>query len=209
MQASEIRSPQHRSKFIAIPDSLKSSIDTILSYGRGGNLGSVNPELMTISAEPEADSLLDETGRQYDGVYLKHQKLREQIPMAFWARAYEKVVKLSMLYSISANVTSPIITKEAVEWAGPFVDFVTRQSLFLVSSYSYENPFDEKCQKVVRFIRAAGGSYGHSELLHRSHESKELFQKIIETLTENETIVSSFVDTGGKRLKRVYSLCGP
>jgi hypothetical protein len=203
------RSPQHRSKFIAIPDSLKSSIDTILSYGRGGNLGSVNPELMTISAEPEADSLLDETGRQYDGVYLKHQKLREQIPMAFWARAYEKVVKLSMLYSISANVTSPIITKEAVEWAGPFVDFVTRQSLFLVSSYSYENPFDEKCQKVVRFIRAAGGSYGHSELLHRSHESKELFQKIIETLTENETIVSSFVDTGGKRLKRVYSLCGP
>jgi len=203
------RGPQRRSKFIALPDSLKSAIDTIRAYQQSGNLSSVNPELMIISAEPEADQLLDEIGQRYDGVYRKHQKLREQVPMAFWARAFEKVIKLSLLYSISVNVISPVITKEAVEWADAFVDFVTRQSLFLVSSYSYENPFDEKCQKILRYIRAGGGSYGHSELLRRSHESKELFEKIIETLVDNGTIVSEVIDTGGKRLKRMYSLYEP
>jgi hypothetical protein len=76
-----------------------------------------------------------------------------------------------------------------------------------MSSYSYENPFDEKCQKVLRYIRAGGGSYGHAELLHRSHESKDVFGQIIETLTDNGTITSELIDTGGKRMKRMYRLC--
>ena len=201
------RSPPNRSKIITLTDSLKSSIATLCTYGQGGNLSIINPGMMTIRADPQADSLLDQNNRRYNDIYKKYEETRAQIPMAFWARAYEKVVKLSMLYSISANVANPVITVEAVEWADAFVDFTTRQSLFQMSSYSYENPFDEKCQKIVRYIRAGGGSYGHAELLHRSHESKELFEKIIETLVDNGTIVSGLADTGGKRMKRMYSLC--
>ena len=35
---------------------------------------------------------------------------------------------------------------------------------------TFENPFDEKCQKALRYIREAGGTYTHSTLLKRMQE---------------------------------------
>ena len=201
------RGAPSRSKIITLPDNLKSAVETMRAYGGGGNLDSLKPQLDIIRVEPRADKLLDELSVRYHRVYCMYEASRAQIPMAFWARAFEKVIKLSLLYGVSANVADPVITVEAVEWADAFVDFVTRQALFQMSSYSYENPFDEKCQKILRYIRAGGGSYGHAELLHRSHESKDMFEQIIETLTDNGTITSELIDTGGKRMKRMYRLC--
>lgn len=202
------RGAPSRSKIITLPDNLKSAVETMRAYGGGGgNLDSLKPQLDIIRVEPRADKLLDELSVRYHRVYCMYEASRAQIPMAFWARAFEKAIKLSLLYGVSANVADPVITVEAVEWADAFVDFVTRQALFQMSSYSYENPFDEKCQKILRYIRAGGGSYGHAELLHRSHESKDMFEQIIETLTDSGIIASELVDTGGKRMKRVYRLC--
>ena len=111
--------------------------------------------------------------------------------MAFWARAFEKVCKLSMLYAISAHPDSPCIDKDAVQWASDFVEFLTKQALYLTHSFSFENPFDEKCQKALRYIRDAGGSCGHGALLKRMHESREVFKQIIETLKENGSITET------------------
>jgi hypothetical protein len=127
--------------------------------------------------------------------------------MTIWARAFEKVCKLSLLYAISRNPAQPIIDLECVEWAYKFVEFLTKQMLFLASTYSFENDFDEKCQKALRYMRESRGEYGHSALLKRMHESKELFEKIIDTLVENGSVIVGWVGEG-KRKTKIYRLKG-
>jgi len=199
------RGPMHRPRAKTLPDRIRNDIEIIKDYTTGGNLDDINPSLKVLTATPEANTLLDELAEMYEIFYHKYEALRSQIAMAFWARAFEKVLKLAMLYAVSERVREPVITLEAVKWAAEFVEFATDQALFLVSEYAFENPFDEKAQKIIRYIRNAKGSIAHSVLLHQSHESKEVFEKIIETLIENETIAVDFVSTAG-RTKKVYGL---
>lgn len=182
------RGRKNKACIIKVPESLIRAVKVILSYGDAGNLTDVNPPPMTIPVSSDADAMLDELDERYDTIYRKYSKMNALIPMAFWARAFEKVCKLSQLYAISANMTKPIIDKDAVRWASQFVEYLTEQTLFLTHSYSYENPFDEKCQKALRYIREAGGSYRHGALLKRMHDSADVFKKVIETLRENESI---------------------
>ncbi len=198
--------PNHP-KIIAMPDGIKRTLEVILNYrGGSGNLGAINPEMLVLKATPEADALLDEIAMRFEEKYHSYDENSEQTPRAFWARANEKVVKLAMLYAISANAASPVITKDAVKWAYDFSDFTTRQALFLAASYSYENPFDEKKQKVLRILRRRKGECPHSELLHYSHESKEIFGKIMDTLLDTEDVVCIERDTGGRKRQKVYLL---
>ena len=87
-----------------------------------------------------------------------------------------------------------------------FTQFLAKDgplTLFLTNAYSFENPFDEKCQKALRYIREAGGTYTHSALLKRMHESKDMFRQIIATLQENGSIVAGEYGTEAGR-KIVY-----
>ena len=199
------RGPSHRPDSKVLPDSIRNAIEIIKGYTGSGDLENINPALKVIEATPDANEFLDELSEKYEGFYHKYETLRSQVAMAFWARAFEKILKLAMLYAVSNDVANPVITTKAVKWAAEFVEFATNQALFLVSEYAFENPFDEKAQKIIRYIRNAKGSIGHSILLHQSHESKEVFEKIIDTLIENETIAVDFVSTAG-RTKKVYRL---
>ena len=199
------RGHKNRAKIITVPESIIRTVKVILSYGGEGNLQALNPVPMVIPATPEADVMLDELDEKYDGIYSKYDKANALVPMSFWARAFEKVCKLSQLYAISANAASPVIDADAVRWASRFVEFLTEQTLFLTHSYSYENPFDEKCQKALRYIREAGGEYRHGTLLKRMHESADVFRKIIDTLKENGSIIESTEMTDTKS-SRVYCL---
>ena len=200
------RGRKNRAKLISVPESIIRTVKVILSYGGEGNLVSLNPAPMVIGTTPEADAMLDELDDKYDEIYAKYDRAKALVPMSFWARAFEKVCKLAQLYAISANAASPVIDRNAVLWASRFVEFLTEQTLFLTHSYSYENPFDEKCQKALRYIREAGGEYRHGALLKRLHESADVFRKIIDTLKENGSIVEIAEKTGNKS-SRLYRLC--
>ena len=164
------------------------------------------PTPMIIQATEDAAKLLDKLDDKYDEIYSKYDKLKAIIPTAFWARAFEKVCKLSILYAVSENVNDPVISVDAVKWASQFVEYQINKTLFLTNSYTFENPFDEKCQKALRYIREAGGTYTHSALLKRMHESREMFRQIIETLKDNGSITEDQADTGGKRPLVYYRL---
>ena len=125
--------------------------------------------------------------------------------MALWARAFEKVCKLAMLHGISSSIYSPQITKDSVKWAWKFVDHLTRRMLFMAHSYIYENVFEEKCRKVIRALDDAGGSMGHSALLRKSHESNDVFKKVIETLYEAGNIEID-IDRGKTKPSKIYRL---
>ena len=197
----------HKPKLIPVPDSVTEAINTIKQYGSGGNLDAINPQTMVVKATPEADVLLQNINDQCDATYDYYESIKETTAMTIWARAFEKVCKLSLLYAISRNPAQPIIDLECVEWSNKFVEFLTKQMLFLASTYSFENDFDEKCQKALRYMREAGGSYVHSALLKRMHESKELFEKIMDTLIESGRVNLGWMGDNRHKTK-VYRLPG-
>jgi len=161
---------------------------------------------MVIQATKDATELLDKLDDKYDGIYEKYDRMKAIVPTAFWARAFEKVCKLSILYAVSENVNDPVISADAVKWASQFVEYQINKTLFLTNSYTFENPFDEKCQKALRYIREAGGTYTHSALLKRMHESREMFRQIIETLKDNGSITAKETETEAGRKLVCYHL---
>ena len=189
----------------SIPEAISRTIEIIGKYGQSGNLTEINPAPMLIPAAPEADVLLSKLNEKYDCIYDRHEAEQRNEAMAFWARVFEKVCKLSMLYAVSENPVKPVITVPGVKWAAAFVEHITDQMLFMVDSYSFENQFDEKCRKAVRYIREARGRVAHGVLLKRMHESKEVFKQIIETLEENGTITHEIKGTGAS-MTRFYLL---
>ena len=184
-----------------IPDEINRTIEIIKKYGLPGNLTEINAAPMIIVADPDADALLTRLNEKYDCIYDKYEAEQRGEAMAFWARVFEKVCKLSMLYAVSQNPVKPVISVDAVKWASAFVEYVTDQMLFMVDNYSYENLFDEKCRKAVRYIRDAGGCVAHGVLLKRMHESKEVFKQIIETMEENGTITHEIKGSGPSMTK--------
>ena len=202
------RGPRQRSAFITIPESLKEAVRTIREY-RGddaGNLcGVTRPSMRLLTATDGANRMLDDIDERNDALYNESAERKDLVPMAFWARATEKVIKLAMLHAISVNVKEPVITEEGVAWADEFTRFLTEQALFMAQRYSYENPFDEKCQKVIRQLTDAPDGLDHSTLLKRSHESKETFQQIMDTLLESGTVAMEVTATGG-RARKTYRL---
>ena len=102
-------------------------------------------------------------------------------------------------------IIAPVITEKSVKWAWKFIDHLTRRMLYMADAYVYENVFDEKCQRVIRGLRDAGGISQHSKLLKRSKESLEVFKKIIETLKANGTI-DSFTEQTKTRSAVCYRL---
>ncbi len=197
----------HKPKLIPVPDSVTEAINTIKQYGSGGNLDAINPQPMVVKATPDADARLQELNEVFDSTYDYYESVKETTAMTIWARAFEKVCKLSLLYAISRNPAQPIIDLECVEWANRFVEFLTKQMLFLASTYSFENEFDEKCQKILRYLRESNGPCRRSALLKRSHESKELFEKIMETLVENGSVSFDWIGEGRNKTK-IYLLGG-
>jgi hypothetical protein len=202
------RGHRQRSTFITIPESLKDAVRTIREYHGDdtGNLSGVTrPSMRLLTATDGANMMLDGIDERNDALYNESAERKDLVPMAFWARATEKTIKLAMLYAISADVKEPVITEEGVAWADEFTRFLTEQALFMAQRYSYENPFDEKCQKVIRQLTDAPDGLDHSTLLKRSHESKETFQQIMDTLLESGTVAMEVTATGG-RARKTYRL---
>ncbi|OQA76625.1 MAG: hypothetical protein BWY31_04632 [Lentisphaerae bacterium ADurb.Bin242] len=181
-----------------VPPNIASAVEIIKKYGSENNLHTEFPSPMLIRAMPDAAALLRELNDNYDNKYDYYEERKEAVPMAFWGRAFEKVCKLSMLYAISENVKNPFISVAGIRWAESFVDFLTAQMLYMVDAYSFENAFDEKSRKVLRYIVEAGKPIAHAALLKKSHESAETLKQIIDTLMENGSITMNIVGEGVK-----------
>jgi hypothetical protein len=190
---------------IAPADSLLRAAKYLVDLDLQGNLAHEYPKPLIITETPDATKALREIQEECDRRYKFFESRGEGGAMALWARAHEKICKLAMLHGISSNVYDPVITEKSVKWAWKFIDHLTRRMLYMADAYVYENVFDEKCQRVIRSLRDAGGISQHSKLLKRSKESLEVFKKIIETLKANGTI-DSFIEQTKTRSAVCYRL---
>ena len=152
---------------------------------------------------PEADLATVAYKQVISAAEARYDAATDTTGKALWTRAAEKTMKLALLYALSQNPQSPLITPEAVRWGWAIVDHLTRRMLYQASMYVADNNFDAYRQKAIRYLRDYGhGSLNHGQLLRYMHIDADTFRKVIDTLTESELIVSHPLAKGGFR----YSL---
>ena len=157
------------------------------------------PLPLEIPETKEATELLsvycDECDIRYDGF----EQLHDLAAMALWARAMEKVYKLSIVYAVSENPLHPIITEAAVRWAFEFVSHVTRQMLFRAGQFCYVSKNDQVQKKFLKKLHDAGGMMNHSEIMRSLHLSKAEMKEVSETLIESRQIERCLIGDGAKQ----------
>ena len=174
---------------IAIPESVLARAKYLRDVGSGGgNLARESPNPIIIEEEREATEQFIDTRNTLDARIESYDLRNEMTAKMLWCRGFEKVCKLAMLHGISSDVYHPRITAQSVQWAQKLVEHLTERMLFMADNYVYENPFDEKCKKVVRILRGRGGMLRHGILLRMCKESSDEFKRIITTLEENGTL---------------------
>ena len=147
-----------------------------------------------IMETPEATELLAQLCEECDSRYDGFEKLHDLAAMALWARAMEKVYKLSMIYAASQNVYAPVVTAEAVRWAFDFVSHITRKVLFRAGQFCYVSKTDQLQKRFLKRLHEVGGAVSHSDIMRSLHLSKTEMREIVETLMESKQIERIMLD---------------
>lgn len=180
-----------------------------LPFGEG-NLAEVTPQPQELPSTEAAMVALDSIGDYADKKYNECFASQDEGGMAVWARCFEHVAKLAMLYSASAKPHEMEVTADAVQWAGNFVNSQIQRMLKAVSEGLHESPFDALVGRLRKKIAMAKGGISHSDLLKFARVSRKDFALAIETLAERgeiESVLPGAADSGKRGPKgRLYIL---
>ncbi len=153
----------------------------------GANLGQVHPSPVVVPATSAAFDLLRQIRTEADAHYAEREAAGDQMGMALWARAAEKVRRLALIYACSERHERPAISEPGVAWAWQLVAHQTRRMLAMATVHVYESDFDARQKRALQFIRAKGGAVWQWEL-----------NKALRSLSvkERSEVVQNLVDTG-------------
>ena len=150
------------------------------------------PQPRTVPMEAAARLRVNEIRREADANYRRYEKTNSEAALALWARAGEKVMKSALVYAVSQSVSSPVITKEAVEWAYRFVFHATNRMLYQCSLYVFDGEFDRRMKMVRQKLVAKGkGELSYRNLLRYTHLEKDELNRIVETMVARGDIETS------------------
>jgi len=164
-----------------------------------GNLQRWHPEPATVEQSDGAKLAIVESRKEAEVEYRKAEAKNDSVGTTVWGRVSEQVRKLSLLYAISENHRTPIITETAARWASRFVLHQTRRMLFMASRHVADSPFEAECLKLLTKLREAPGrQLLHSVLLKRMKIESKRFIEIISTLEQRRDLETVPVQTTGR-----------
>jgi hypothetical protein len=200
---SETRGEGQEPNLMPVPSEIISAANYWANFNSSpnsrGNLRNEFPAPFIIPAAPKAVPLYQKIRRSAEDCYHKAEKIKDTAGMSVWARAYEKVRKLALIYAASANQQNPQITSEAVSWAWEVVRHQTLKMLFMARMHVAENPFHAMCLKMEQKLaslpdRAATRS---DILRHLKCKAGEL-DEVVESLLQQERIAKVEITTKTK-----------
>jgi len=154
-----------------------------------GNLNNWHPKPRLVDMTPDALAAMRAARLEADAEYAKAESNNDTATMSIWARAYEKARRLALIYACSENHLDPMISRQAAEWAWAFAKHQTQRMVFGAHNRVAENPFHAECLKVMEKLRAEPGkTLKHSVLMKRMKLDAQMFQKVVETLYQQEDI---------------------
>lgn len=215
------RGKRQPAAIVSIPESILSVARHWKEYKGGSpyakktvgsvSLSSVHPTITTIRRDAAADAALLARQPEIDEAYDAAAASDDAAVCAVWGRAEEHIRKLSLIWAISENHTSPRISYEGVDWAAELTFHQIRRMLAQCDGMVSENPFDEQCLRVLRALkraaeRAEAESVPHSRLLKNSRVASAEFTGVIRTLEERGEIVVESGPNPNRREGRLYRL---
>lgn len=166
-------------------------------FNPGGNLAQHgDPDPMLIHSTPEAEE-----------VFTDLTLTAENHDHPLWSRAIEKARRLAIVYACSRDYETPIIDKDAAEWAR---DFVTWTTIAFISKVADEvtggEVFQAKRQRVLKLVREKSKNRHEctrSQLLKATKWRARELDEILDTLQAADQIVELWSGEGSAK-KRVY-----
>lgn len=150
-----------------------------------GNLGNVSPKPRTVPYSGEGQEVLTSIMASVDGEYSRAEARGDQVGTSVWARAFEHVCKLALVYAISRDHECPEIDGDALVWAETLVTHQVRRMLVQAAAHVAENPMEALALKALRKIREAPGcEIAHSVLLKRMKIESFDFKRVMSTLVD-------------------------
>ena len=164
----------------------------------GNDLEYEHPTPRIVHPTDSARATLVSLRRHWDDEYNRTQLHGDNARAAIYARIYEHVCRLSLLYACSINAAQSTIDDDAVRWAIAFIDHCTERMLTAIDQHAAENPFDASCQKLLTKLRDAGGMLTRSVLLRQMKLPATDVDKIINTLRQRSEITEGTMTTAGR-----------
>ena len=142
----------------------------------------------TVGETPEAAEFL--SGVRKESLDLRRRLSAADLPLAraTVVRMDEKIAKLAMLYALSEDAESPVITKPAVEWALAFTTYVTKWMLFEGQFHTAEGSFGKLTEHAKAVISKHGGSIGRRDFFRALHCDEMTFKRVVKALLIAEEI---------------------
>ncbi|MEX0678362.1 MAG: bifunctional DNA primase/polymerase [Pirellulales bacterium] len=171
--------------------------------GAPGNLSDWHPDPRLVPQTDDAREQFRQLREQADQAYTRAESRNDTVAMAIWARAYEKARRLALLYACSVNHIDPIISPDAVAWAGAFVDHQTRRMLFMAGYHASESEFDSKRKRLLEVLSQWREQHGDEwmpfwRINRRLPWSSREHEEVRATLLEQRLIEAKRVQTRGR-----------
>lgn len=181
----------------------KKIVETARYWGdlkTGGNVSHLMPTPLVVpysDAASEVMSQLEESSRD-------ERRGRSETIATLWTRVTEKARKLALLYACSENHIQPIVSRAGAEWSAALSCYLTRSLLFVADAWIAENPFQAKCKRVLRIIRATGPVGMRKRELIRATQflTKKEREEALDMLLTVGDVVETFEDTATKPASR-------
>lgn len=162
------------------------------------------PEPYEIPYTDEATARLNALQKETRLLRKKCGETSDHAGYALWGRATEKVAKLAMIYAVSTDFTSPIITEEAIDFSWRLVRFLTERMCARAARWIGGGRLDELCARIVDFLE------------HRKNQTstrREVMRNLRIIHDEIVKVEATLVDRGeiellpGGKKSVVYRLC--
>lgn len=160
---------------------------------QNGNLSGFFPEPALVPDTPDATARSEAIWALTDDAYEEAQPQGDETKMAIWARAYEKVRKLALLYACSENHENPEITVAGVDWAWNVIEHQTRRMLYMADLYVADSEFEADCKRFIEVLskwhaKKRDTFMAHWEISRRLRWSEKKIAEVRESLIAQKLI---------------------
>lgn len=194
-----------------VPDSIRKALHAALDARPVGNLAAIDP---TRKVKPIRAEWGDGAEDMFDGIRDWAEGLQNSadglVELAY-SRFAEHVIKLALVYAVSIDPASPVITTAGLSWSREVVECTTRALLKGAVDRIADNEAQADYKRVLRIIKEAGPWGISTKALIKTLAgslTKRVFDDIVEQLRaagEIEKYVGSGAK-GGKPTERVRAV---
>ncbi len=154
--------------------------DWLAGPSGGGNLAAQFPQPTILKASPAARVLW----KDFLDYCLTRERDKSDSYRALWSRAAEKARKLALVHCCSCGTQE--VDEAAAEWGIALATHLTSKLASVGDKWISENPYEETCKRVIRFVEGRGTPCSMSDLVRgplravRKREREEIVSHIAE-----------------------------